>query len=133
MESEGGDTMSEYEYSLKYSNPHSFIGKKPSAILFGDERIDVTKWSDVYRTVYERVNLNLQAHEDLMYLRNKATGKVRVFISDSPTGMKRPMKVDENLFVENNYGVETMFHIMLDCILQYVRYDISNIRIIVNH
>jgi hypothetical protein len=90
----------------------------------------VKKWSDVYRLIYERVNQDPQAHEDLMYLRNKAAGKVRVFISGFPAGMKRPLKVDDDLYVENCYGVETMLHIMVDCILRYVRYDLSNIKII---
>jgi hypothetical protein len=122
--------MNEHEYSLKNFNPHYFIGTKPTALLFGDERVEVKKWSDVYRLVYAQVNQDSQAHEDLMYLRNKAAGKVRVFISDRPDGMERPLKVDDDIFVESGYGVETMCHIMVDCILKYVRCDISNIRII---
>ncbi|GHU60589.1 hypothetical protein FACS1894171_2240 [Clostridia bacterium] len=66
-----------------------------------------------------------------MYLRNKAIGKVRVFISDLSGGMKRPMKVDDDLYVENCYGVETSFHIMLNCVLRYVRCDISDIKVVV--
>jgi len=122
--------MSEREYSLKYSNPHDFIGTKPITVLFGEERVDVRHWSGVYKAIYERVNQDPQAREDLLYLRNKASGKVRVFISDSPAGMTKPIKVDDEIFVESHYGVETMCHIMLDCILRYVRYDISNIKII---
>jgi hypothetical protein len=131
VESKGGGIMSGYEFSVQHAPANLFIGRKPVAILFGGERIEVRKWSDVYRLIYERVNQNAQAHEDLMYLRNKASGKVRVFISDSPAGMIRPMKVDDDIYVESSYGVETMFHIMVDCILRYVRYDISDIKVII--
>ncbi|GHV39552.1 hypothetical protein FACS189490_03340 [Clostridia bacterium] len=120
-------------FTLKYAPGNYFIGKKPAAVLFGNERIDVKKWTDVYRLIYERVNQDPQGHEDLMYLRNKAIGKVRVFVSDFGDGMKRPMKVDDDLYVENCYGVETSFHIMLNCVLRYVRYDISDIKVVVKN
>jgi hypothetical protein len=123
--------MNGIEFTLKYVPAPSFIGRKPAAVLFGDERIEVKKWTDVYRLIYERVNQDPQGHEDLMYLRNKAIGKVRVFVSDLGNGMKRPMKVDDDLYIENCYGVETSFHIMLNCVLRYVRYDISDIKVVV--
>jgi hypothetical protein len=99
--------------------------------LFGDERVEVKKWTDVYRLVYGRVNQDPQAHEDLMYLRNKVAGRVRVFISDSPAGMRKPLKVDEEIYVETHYGTQTMWHIMVDLILRYVRYDLSDIKVVV--
>ena len=68
-----------------------------------------------------------------MSLRNRVLDKVRVFISDSPAGMTRPMKVDEEIFVEAQYGVETMFHIMIDCILKYVSYALSDIKVVIKH
>ena len=119
------------EYALKYAPAYLFIRKKPTAVLFGDERVSVKKWTDVYRLIYGRVNQNHQAHEDLMYLRNKVAGRVRVFISDSPAGMRKPLKVDEEIYVETHYGTETMWHLMVDLILRYVRYDLSDIKILV--
>ena len=128
------------EYALKYAPAYLFIRKKPTAVLFGDERVSVKKWTDVYRLVYGRVipgsprtlafvgwSQNPQAHEDLMYLRNKVAGRVRVFISDSPARMRKALKVDEGLYVETHYGVATMWHIMVDLILSYARYNHSRI------
>ena len=119
------------EYALKHAPAYLFIGKKPTAVLFGVERIEVKKWTDVYRLVYGRVNQDPQAHEDLMYLRNKVDGRVRTFISDSPAGMTKPMKADDGLYIEIHYGVATMWHIMVDLILSYVRYDLSDIKVVV--
>ncbi len=65
----------------------------------------------------------------LMYLRNKAAGKVRVFISDSSDGMRRPLKVDEGIFCELHYGTETLLHILTIRILKPARFDYSNIKI----
>ncbi|MDR1209251.1 MAG: hypothetical protein LBK41_02895 [Clostridiales bacterium] len=125
--------MNDCVFPLKNAPANYFIGKKPAAVVFGGETITVKKWTDVYRLIYERVNQNPQSHEDLMYLRNKVSGKVRLFISDKPDGMRRPMKVDEEIYVEMQYGTETMFHIMVGCILKYVRYDLSDIKIIVKY
>jgi hypothetical protein len=58
-------------------------------------------------------------------------GRVRVFISDSPAGMRKPLKVDEGLYIETHDGTETMHHIMVDLILSYVRYDLSYIKVVV--
>ncbi|MDR1309815.1 MAG: hypothetical protein LBL95_07970, partial [Deltaproteobacteria bacterium] len=112
-----------YEFTLENASGNFFIRQKPSAVLFGGETITVKKWSGVYRVIYERVNRDTQVLEDLLYLRNKAAGTVRVLISDTPAGMRKPLNVDEEIFVETHYGVETMFNIMVDWILRYVLCD----------
>ena len=108
---------------------HIFIGKKPAAVLFGEERVEVKTWSQVYAAVIGRCNQDPAGHERLMYLRNKAAGKVRVFISDSPAGMRRPLKVDEGIFCEIHYGTETLLHILTVRILKPARFDYSGIRV----
>ena len=120
--------MSEYVYPLSVP-PHIFIGKKPAAVLFGEERVEVKTWTQVYAAVIGRCNQDPAGHEMLMYLRNKAAGKVRVFISDSPAGMRRPLKVDEGIFCEIHYGTETLLHILTVRILKPARFDYSGIRV----
>ncbi len=120
--------MSEYVYPLSVP-PHIFIGKKPAAVLFGEERVEVKTWTQVYAAVIGRCNQDPAGHEMLMYLRNKAAGKVRVFISDSPAGMRRPLKVDEGIFCEVHYGTETLLHILTIRILKPARFDYSGIRV----
>jgi hypothetical protein len=120
--------MTEYIYPLDVT-PHIFIGKKPAAVLFGNERVEVKTWSQVYAAVIGRCNQDPACHKMLMYLRNKAAGKVRVFISDSPKGMRRPLKIDASMYAEIHYGTETLLHILTIRILKPARFDYSNISI----
>ena len=123
--------MNEYERIYRLISPtYMFVGTKPAAVLFGDERVEVKTWRQVYSVIIGRCNENPQNHEMLMYLRNKAAGKVRKFLSDKPDGMTRPLKIDTDLWGEVQYGTATLLHILLNQILKYTEFDCSNIRII---
>ena len=107
-----------------------FVGKKPVAILFGDERVAVKSWKDVYTTILKRCNDDPIHHETLMNLRGKIAGKCRVFLSDSPAGMKSPIRIDEDMYVESHYGSATLIHILTVRILKPVRFDYYNISVV---
>ena len=111
----------------------NFINKKPIAVLFGDEFVEAYSWSDVYATVLRRCNRDARYHETLMSMRGEVRGKVREFISHSPDEMIRPKKIDDALYAEVQYGVETLMHILVDCILTPVGYDYSNIRVVIKN
>jgi len=68
----------------------------------------------------------------LMYLRGRAAGKVREFLSDSPNSMTRPLAVDDVLYAETHYGAETLMHILTQRILVPAGFDISDVSIIVS-
>ena len=123
--------MSGYEITYPLTVPtYTFVGKKPVAVLFGDERIEVKTWRQVYAVIIGRCNENAQHHDRLMYLRNKAAGKVRLFLSDKPDGMTRPLRIDEELYGETHYGSATLMHILLNQILVYTGFDCSGIQVI---
>jgi hypothetical protein len=123
--------MSEVERTYPITSPtYMFVGAKPAAILFGDERVEVKTWRQVYSVIIGRCNENPQYHERLMYLRNKAAGKIRTFLSDKPDGMTRPFQIDTDLWGEVHYGSATLMHILLNQILKYTGFDYSGIRII---
>ena len=84
-----------------------FVGKKVAAVYFGEERVPAKTWKQVYAVIIDRCNQ--QCHDTLMYLRNRAAGKCRLFLSDSPDSMTRPLKIDDNLYGETHYG----YHILL--------------------
>jgi hypothetical protein len=108
-----------------------FINRKPIAILFGKERLEVKTWTQVYTVILKRCNSNPTYHEKLMYLRNKVRGKCRVFLSDTSDGMRRPAKIDEDMYGETHYGSATLMHILLNRILTYTGFDSSNIRVVI--
>ena len=88
-------------------------------------------WRDVYSIVLGRCNENPQHHEALMYLRDKLAGKCRVFLSGSPDGMSKALKIDEGLYGEVHYGSATLMHILCQKILAPVGFDISDIKVVI--
>ena len=112
------------------ADPYVFIGKKPAAVLFGEERVDVNSWRDVYKVALTRCNENSDSHDNLMYLRGKTAGKCRVFLADKPDGMTRPLKIDEELYGEVQYGSQALMRILCNRILDYTGFDYSGIGIV---
>ena len=120
------------ELLLSLSNEtYFFVGKKPIAVLFGEERVIVKSWKNVFSVILDKCNQ--QCHKRLMYLRNKVAGKVRVFISDKPDGLRSPIKIDDNLYAACGYGAATMMHILRDLLLSPAGFDYSNIRIAIRY
>ena len=120
-------TRREYLYPFT-ADTYIFIGEKVTAVYLGEERVAVKNWREVFKLLMSCCNR--ECHDELMYLRNKAAGKVRVFLSDKPDGMVRPVKLDDDLFADSGqYGTATLLHILRDCILKPARFDYNNIRI----
>ena len=123
--------MSEYQSTVPLTiEPHYFIGKKPVAVLFGEERITVKTWREVYGVILKRCNSDPAYHEKLMYLRNKTAGKIRRFLSDKPEGMWKPIKIDEDMYGEVSYGSATLMHILINRILAYTGFDCNGISLV---
>jgi hypothetical protein len=119
------DTQGEQMYPLIF-DAHHLIGKKATAVYFGDERVAVKNWREVFRLILSRCNQ--ERHDELMNLRDKVSGKVHTFLSASPSGMKKPFKIDDELFADSGqYGTETLLHILRDRILKPAGYDYLDI------
>ena len=123
--------MNENEFIVSLeANSYVFVGQKPVAVLFDKERVDVKSWREVFSVILKRCNELPENHEMLMYMREKASGKVRKFLSASPDSMTRPLQVDDSLYAETHYGSSTLMHILLNRILVYVKFDCSDIYIV---
>ena len=81
------------------ADTYLFIGQKAAAVYFDEEWVAVKNWRGVFKLILDRCNR--ECHDELMYLRNKVAGKVRVFLSDKPDGMARPFKIDNELFADS--------------------------------
>ena len=112
-------------------DPYMFIGRKPAAVLFGKERVEAKTWVQVYTVILKRCNESPKHHEALMYLRGKVSGKCRIFLSDKSDGMRRPVKIDEDMYGETHYGSATLMHILLNRVLAPTGFDLSNIRVVI--
>jgi hypothetical protein len=114
-----------------YTPPSYFVDTKPTAVLFGEERVEVKTWREVAGVILKRCYD--ERGDSLMNLRNKVAGKVRVIFSDSPKGMRRPLEITENAYLETHYGSQTLMYIVKELILDYTGFDYSNITIAVKH
>jgi hypothetical protein len=111
------------------TRPSVFIGTKPNAVIVGDMQYVVRTWREVYEIVIGKCNTDPRCHELLTNNLHWFQGSVRKLLSDAPTSMKRPLKVDENLWAETHYGSETLMSILVERILKPVDFDYSGIRI----
>jgi len=114
-------------------NPAFFKGKKPTAIILGDERIDVRKWKTVVEEMMKRCNADTEKHVALMNLRGKISGRERVILSNEESSMRSPMMIDENLYVETHYDTETLLRTVMTRILDVVGYDYNNIMVAIRN
>ena len=121
----------EFEWNVPLSvDPHVFIGEKPAALLINGERIAATSWKKVFEEVLIYCTQDPIYYDRLFHLRGKLKGNSRTFISDSPESLTRPTKIADNLYAETHYGAETLIHILVQRILFSIKYDYSNIHIV---
>jgi hypothetical protein len=113
------------------ADPIIFKHKKPIAVLFGTEQVDAPSWKMAYSIILSRCNQDAKCHEHLMSLRGRVGGSVRVFLTDSPDGMRNPIKIDDDLYAEASYGAQGVMQILTNRMLAPVRYDYSGISVIV--
>jgi len=122
--------MNGHERIYPLTSPtYLFVGTKPATVLFGNERVEVKTWRQVYAVIIGRCNESPEYHDRLMYLRNKASGKVRLFLSDKPDSMSKPYQIDTDLWGEVHYGSATLMHILINQILAYTGFDYFGINI----
>jgi len=127
---ETADLPTEYTYHFT-TDTNLFIGKKPVAVLFGEERVEVKTWRKVFEVILAKCNADPQYHDNLMYLRDKVAGRDRILLSHSSDGMKFPLRIDEDMYAEAHYGTATLLYILRDRILAPARFDYSNISIVI--
>ena len=124
------DLPAEYAYPFT-ADTNIFIGMKPVAVLFGEERVATDNWRKVYAAIMAKCNAETQCHKNLMYLRDKVMGRDRKLLSHSPDGMRRPLKISEDMYAEVCYGTGTLLYILRDRILAPARFDYSGISIVI--
>ena len=127
---EATDFPTEYVYPLNVDTS-IFIGKKPVAVLFGEERVEANNWRKLFAAIMAWCNAGAQCHENLMYLRDKVSGRDRILLSHSPDSMRRPLRIDEDMYAEVCYGTGTLLYILRDRVLAPAHFDCSDISIVI--
>jgi hypothetical protein len=129
-----GENISAQSYETTYPimiNPAIFKGKKPTALIFGDEQVELRTWKMVAEEILKRCNNDPEKHVALMNLRGRLSGRERVFLAKESANMLSPKKIDANLYMETNYDAETLMRILTTRILGAVDYDCTGISVTV--
>ena len=117
-----------------HSSTAMFKGKKPTGVLFGgSDRVDVGTWKKVFREILRRCNADPEKHVALMNLRGRISGRERILLSKEPDGMRSPLKVADNLYVETHYDTETLLRILMVRILDAVGYNYRHISVAIRN
>ena len=111
-----------------------FKGKKTTGVLFGEsDRVDVGTWKKVFREILHRCNADPEKHVALMNLRGKISGRERELLSNTSKGMRSPLEIAQNLYIETHYDTEALLRILMTRILDAVGYDYSHISVAIRN
>ena len=122
----------EYEVIYPISmNPAVFKRKKPTAVIFGSDRVSVSSWQKVLKEIMRRCNAEPEYRKRLMDLRDKISGRERIILSARKSGMRRPFEIGTRLYIETHYDTETLLRVLLTRVLDEVGYNYSNITVAV--
>ena len=123
-----GETPSTLSIPLS-SDTRILKGAKPISVSYKGMDIPTFTWKSVIETILGICNEQEQYHKALLEARGTIAGRDRMILSDSPDGMTKPLKIDEELFVEVHYDTDTLFRILKDRIFAAIGYDGSGFTI----
>lgn len=107
-----------------------FKGKKITAVVFSDGReISVSKWKEAVQIILQDCNSDEIMHNTLTDISGKIYGKSRVLFSNTPVDMIAPIQIDDDMYLETKFDVESLLNVLKNRILDFVGYDYSGISI----
>ncbi len=124
------DEPYDIEYSLK-TGVSSFKGRKPTAVIFSEQRIPAKSWKNVVEIILKEVTKDNNYTIALYSLCGKISGKKRMLLDMTANGMRSPMKISDNLYLETHYDTETLIKILTNKLLNPIGYDYEAIKIAV--
>jgi hypothetical protein len=114
--------------------PSVFKGETPIGVLFGEsDRVDVRTWKMVLQEILYRCNAEPEKHTALMNLRGKVSGRKRMLLAGNPYGMRSPLKIADDLYIETHYDTETLLRILMTRILDVVGYNYRHISVAIRN
>lgn len=114
--------------------PSLFKGKKPAVTLMPDGHTEPTPtWRSVVCAILADCNADEERHNRLLQLRGRVSGRCRSILSDDPSGMDVPIRIDDGLFFEGKFDTEYLIKMMTERVLDKVGYDYSGIRIAIRN
>lgn len=127
---EENNSIKEYESLYPLTNTTVFKGKKPIRVQFKNYNILTPTWKKVVEAILKEILKEENMRIQINNLRDKLLGRVRKRLSFTSDGMRSPINLGENLFIETHYDTETLMNLLLE-ILNEINYDYRYIYIAV--
>ncbi len=130
-----GETLKESDNCIERIMPLNslsafFKGKKITAVIFSNGReMPVSKWKEAVQFILQDCNSNELMHNALIDICGKVYGKSRVLFADTPADMVAPIQIDDDMYLETKFDVESLLNVLKNRILDFVGYDYSGISI----
>lgn len=132
IKTEEKEKKNEFETILPLSNTKIFKGKKPIAVIFGENRIITPTWKIVVEIILKEVLKEENMKEKLYGLSDKLLGRKRTRLSKSSDEMRKPLKLSDELYIETHYDTETLMNLLLQ-ILNDVSYNYNDIKVAIKN
>ena len=130
-----GESLNESDTCIERTMPLNsmsafFKGKKITAVAFSDGReIQISKWKEAVQIILQDCNSDERMHKALTELCGKVYGKSRLLFADTPADMVAPVQIDDNMYFETKFDVESLLNVLKNRILDFADYDYSGISI----
>lgn len=107
-----------------------FKGTKPTNIFFADKtRVHVSTWKHVVNEIMKQCLKNETYKNRLLELSGNISGKKRIMLAKTSDGMRSPLQLCDNLYMETHYDTETLLNVLTFRILDAIQYDYTSIQI----
>ena len=111
-----------------------FKGTKPTTVIFsGRTQVHVSTWKQVVAVVMEECLKSDQNRRKLVELRGSISGRKRLLLAKTGTGMRSPLKLCDGLFMETHYDTESLLNVLTSRILGAIQYDYSHIQVAIRN
>lgn len=132
LEMQNDEFECEYETIYPITNTAGFKGRKPIAIIYKGKRQTTPTWKSVVNEILQEVIKDETMKNRLMSLRDKLLGRVRKRLSKNEEGMRSPIKIYDNLYIETHYDAETLIKLLIE-ILEEISYEYNDIKVVIKN
>ncbi len=126
------NTSNQYELIYPLTNAGGFKGKKVIAVIINGKRHIAATWKIAVKLILEDALSDRRTKQKILDLRDIILGRTRNRLSKSSKGMRSPLELEKNLYLETHYDTESLIKLLLE-ILNAAAYDYSNIRIVIKN
>ena len=110
-----------------------FKGKKTTSAVIEGETVELRTWRQLVEEIMKRCMADPKYRNALYRQAGKVSGRKRALLANSGKGMRSPMLLGENLYLETHYDTETLLNILMIRILRPIGYDFSSILVTVRN